>query len=151
MKKIIFALLAIVVFTSISNGQITTLRWRDSSSVMVPVKPEPIKVAGVTVTGATSLGATTITNALTVTGGLVAGVDSFLTTSLVDTIQILGVTTTSIFTFANKTFDYSTAIDTVTYSYRLKTDTLIVTRVKTPISGGTVKSGGQYSYIRIKK
>jgi len=78
-----------------------------------------------------------------------AGVDSFLTTATVDTIQIKGVSTTSAFAICGKTFDYSTAVDSVIYSYRLKTDTLIVTRYKPAVTGGAVKSGGQYSYIRI--
>lgn len=81
-----------------------------------------------------------------------AGVDSFLTTATADTIQIKGVTTASVFVINGKTFDYSPGLDSVIYSYRLKTDTLIVTRYRPQVvSGGTVKSGGQYSYIRIVK
>ena len=89
----------------------------------------------------------------TLTGNsFLAGVDSFLTTATADTLVIKGVTSTSVFAISGKIFNYSTAIDSVVYAYYPKTDTLIVYRAKNPsVSGGTVKSGGQYSYIRIKK
>jgi hypothetical protein len=90
----------------------------------------------------------------TVTGSsYFAGIDSFLTTAAKDTIQIKGVTATSVFVITPKTFDYSTAVDTAIYSYMLKTDTLIVSRVKSYTGNGAtaVKSGAHYGYVRIKK
>jgi hypothetical protein len=270
MKRIIFLLIVLVSLSAMSYGQITVLHWRDSSTIMVPVKAEPVKAAKfltptmildanptsgtarltlsgtagikggnifvdtanvakifgsycgsdvsngtprftvgtaigtgsgqtyldtiyigtsllidhnkyisgssiiadksngtarVTVgtsagTGAGNfwadschLGVTTFSGKLAVTGAYIAGVDSFLTTATADTVVISGITTTSVFAINGKTFNYSTAIDSVVYSYRLNTDTLFVNRVHlTPVGGGgAVKSGGQYSYIRISK
>ena len=88
-----------------------------------------------------------------VAGLTIAAVDSFLTTATIDTVVVSGIATTDVFAITGKTFAYSTAVDSVTYSYRLNTDTLFVSRVHlTPIGGGgAVKSGGQYSFIRIAK
>jgi hypothetical protein len=80
-----------------------------------------------------------------------AGVDSFLTTAAKDTVVISGVTTTSIFQITGKTFAHSPDVDTVFYTYQLKTDTLIVTRTKMAAASGPAKSAGAYSWIRIIK
>jgi hypothetical protein len=45
MKKIIYVLIALVSLSAMSYGQITVLHWRDSSTIMVPVKAEPVKAA----------------------------------------------------------------------------------------------------------
>jgi len=76
----------------------------------------------------------------------IAGIDSFYTTSAVDTIPISGVEAGDIFVFAEYTPDYDPDIDTVTYSYQSKEDTVFVSR-----SGGSAyKSNGKYSYMRLK-
>jgi len=116
------------------------------------------------VTGATTLSSTTLQTGIAtftaspvMNGGItagntkLAGVDSFLTTATVDTVAISGTTTGDVFIITGKTFDYSTGVDSVIYSYILKTDTLIVTRYKPAVSGGAVKSAGQYSWVRIDK
>lgn len=83
-------------------------------------------------------------------GATVAGIDSFTLTVVTDTLVISGIATGDIFAFTEYCPDYSTAIDTVTFSYRAKTDTVFVTRVPCTASGGALKSAGLYSYIRLK-
>jgi len=82
----------------------------------------------------------------------IAGIDSFTTTDVVDTIAISGVDTADVFVFNEYTPNYSSAIDSVTYSYQCKADTCFVTRTSSSGDASPAyKSGGQYSYIRIKK
>ncbi len=101
------------------------------------------------VTGIATFTASPVMNGgITAGNTKIAGVDSFLTTAVVDTIAIAGVTTADIFIVTNKTFDYSTGADSVRYSYICKTDTVIIARNS---SSGTFKSGGQYAFIRIDK
>jgi hypothetical protein len=50
MKKTIFVLLALVLFSAVASSQYTMVRWRDSSGTIVPLTAEPIKVTGVTAT-----------------------------------------------------------------------------------------------------
>lgn len=82
-------------------------------------------------------------------GAAVAGIDSFTTTDAIDTIAISGVAAGDIFVFTEWVPNYSTALDTSVYSYQTKTDTVFVYRTGVR-SGSTLKSGGQYSYIRLK-
>lgn len=77
----------------------------------------------------------------------VAGIDSFYTTSVVDTIALSGITSTDKFHFTDYTPTYSTGVDSVRYSYYCKTDTCFVTRSSFT---GSFKSGGQFSWIRFK-
>lgn len=85
-------------------------------------------------------------------GNRMAGIDSFATTQVIDTLAISGITTTDVFQFTNVTFDYSTAIDSVVYSYKTKTDTCFVYRVKLPYAGGSaVKTAGQYAWVRYRQ
>jgi len=79
----------------------------------------------------------------------IAGIDSFYTTNTLDTIRIPGLDTASVFVFAEYTPLYSTAIDTMIFSYRCKTDTVFVSR-SSPNNTADYKSGGQYSYMRLR-
>lgn len=83
-------------------------------------------------------------------GVLVAGIDSFTTTAVVDTLALSGVAPGNIFVFTEYTPAHSTAIDTVFFSYICKTDTVIVSRTTPKISGAAYKSAGIYSYVRLK-
>lgn len=94
-------------------------------------------------------GTTTMSAALDGTA-YIAGIDSFITTNTVDTITVTGIAPGDIFTFAEYCPAYSSAIDTVSYSYKTETGRCLVTRTIPPVSGGVYKSGGIYSYIRIK-
>lgn len=82
-------------------------------------------------------------------GAQIVGIDSFLTTATADTILLTGVVVGDIFSFSEYTPAYSTAIDTVTYSYVTQAGKVIVTRTG-PAAGTAYKSGGLYSYIRVK-
>ena len=77
----------------------------------------------------------------------VAGIDSFKTTATVDTLVRSDIASTNKFAFAEYTPSYSTALDTVVYSYRCTTDTVFVERSKL---GTAYKSGGIFSWIRFK-
>jgi hypothetical protein len=82
-------------------------------------------------------------------GAQIAGIDSFVTTATADTIVLSGVATGDVFVFAEYTPNYSTAIDTITFQYRAKTDTVFVSRASVN-NAAAYKSGALYSYIRIK-
>lgn len=79
----------------------------------------------------------------------VAAIDSFYTSSKVDTIAISGIDTNSVFQFTDWTPTYGTVIDSVNYSYYTKQDTCFVTRTAYGVDK-TYKSGAQYTYIWIK-
>lgn len=101
-----------------------------------------------------------VTGASTFTGGIsgalnvdsyVAGIDSFWLELTTDTINITGVTVGDIFTFSEYCPDYSTAVDTVTFSYKCETGRVLVTRSTAgDVSAPSYKSVGKYAYIRMK-
>jgi hypothetical protein len=140
----LIVLLALVVTTAFAANYFTTVIVRGNLTV-----GNSGSAANLTLGTATNLVFGT-NSKITVSGSRIAGIDSFVTTATVDTVAISGVGVGDIFVFAEYTPLYSAAVDTISFAYQTKTDTVLVYR-RGPEGNSNVKSGALYSYLRLDK